>query len=126
MTAFALKNWKLIGIGILALLLGIQTMRLSGRTDQRDKARAETQLEITKHAVTLASLKSVTDALNDQNARVELLAVAAKRKQDEAARALAGAREASRSAEERARRIEAVRPSTGLCRTDRSIMEAGL
>jgi hypothetical protein len=37
--ALAARHWKLIGLGLLCLVLAVQTVRLGHRTNQRDEAR---------------------------------------------------------------------------------------
>lgn len=55
----ALRHWKLVGIGLLALLLVVQTVRLSHRSNQLERAKiANNELR--------AELKAISDAKNKQ------------------------------------------------------------
>lgn len=55
----ALRHWKLVGIGLLALLLVVQTVRLGHRSNQLERAKiANNELR--------AELKAISDAKNRQ------------------------------------------------------------
>lgn len=55
----ALRHWKLVGLGLLALLLAMQTVRLGHRTNQLEREKiANNELR--------AELKSISDKKNEQ------------------------------------------------------------
>ena len=57
--ALAARHWKLIGLGIVCLLLAVQTVRLGHRTNQLERQKiANNELR--------AELKAISDAKNEQ------------------------------------------------------------
>lgn len=71
-----LRNWRLIGLGILLLVIAALWWRLDTVADQRDDARAAMQLEIAKHAITRQSVETLTGKLNEVSAAVREMAAA--------------------------------------------------
>ena len=87
------------------------------------KAKADNALWAKAHAVNLASLKLLTDTLNDQSARVRGLATASERQQ-KAAQAALGRATARRDASEAvAARIERGAPVKG-CATSPEVLQS--
>jgi hypothetical protein len=99
--AAALKYWKLVGLALLVLAIGVQTIRLSGAERRAD--RAEFHLREAR-----AELQRISTAKNQQS--------------DETARNIGKAKKGQKGAETIARRIEAA-PLPGNCTTPREIME---
>jgi flagellar biosynthesis/type III secretory pathway M-ring protein FliF/YscJ len=97
----ALKYWKLVGIALLVLAIGVQTIRLSGAERRADKLRFE--------------LNEARAALEDAHAKTL-------KAQKEADRLIQQARERNKSADDKASQIERV-VLPGSCKTPRAVME---
>lgn len=121
----ALKSWKLIGVGLLALLLAVQTGRLSHVTKQRNEARAAQIDPATKRSwkieaqergrdlgTCLANTGTLTAALDRQSAAVAAAGAEGQARTAEAEKAVQAARTATQRAEAKARAILSA-PMTG-------------
>ena len=119
--AFAGKHWRLILGGLALAVLGL--MLVFARADARhwhkvaDERQAALTLEIAKHKITLASVATCTNALDQQSKSVLALKAESDKRQADAAEAVRIARRASLDAETRARGLEA---SAGANRAERA------
>lgn len=110
--ALALRHWR-EGLILAALLLA--AFAYAGKLRAEHKlARAEAQVA------------ALNEAVARQNEAVVRWRDAARAAQARSTAALAAVRRQAPSVEQRARRLEAVRPLSGACRTPREISEAGL
>jgi biopolymer transport protein ExbB/TolQ len=100
----ARAHWKLIGIGLLCLLLAVQTVRLGHRTNQLEREKINSN-ELR------AELKAISTRKNEQKAETEKRVEQADK----------GNREADRQAE----RIEKA-PLPGNCATPPEILGADI
>jgi hypothetical protein len=99
--AAALKYWKLLGIALLVLAIGVQTIRLSGAERRAD--RAEFHLREAR-----AELQRISSAKNQQGETTQ--------------RNIGKARDRATEAEKGAGRIESS-PLPGNCKTPPAILE---
>jgi type II secretory pathway pseudopilin PulG len=97
----ALRHWRLAGLALLILALGVQTLRLGNAQDKAERFKAERN-------AARAELVAISTAKDEQKA--------------ETGRNIEKARGRSKGAEPIARRIEAA-PLPGQCRTPAEIME---
>lgn len=96
-----LKYWKLIGLGLVCLLLAVQTVRLGHRTNQLEKERINSN-ELR------AELKRISTAKNEQKVvTVERIKIAER---------------GNRQADEIAKKIEQAPVEPGACKTPDIIM----
>lgn len=100
----ARAHWKLLGIGLLCLLLGIQTIRLGAANNRAD--RIQVNLNEAR-----AELKRISTAKNEQKGETE--------------RRISQAEKGQKGAETIAKRIEAA-PVAPNCATPLEIMGADL
>lgn len=78
--SLAWRHWRLIAEGIGLAVLGFLLWSANGRADREakraDKATTAYQLEVAKHAVSLASIASLTDIVRAKNAESDARAKA--------------------------------------------------
>lgn len=68
------RNWRVVGLGALLLVLAIVWSNGRSWHKKADQANANWQVERAKHAVTRASLDKALSAIDDQNAAFQTLA----------------------------------------------------
>jgi multidrug resistance efflux pump len=105
-----LRYWKLIGVGVLLLAIGVQTLRLSAAEREADKWQAQ--------------LAKANALIETQNAAVRAWQDEAARQHKVAREAQAEARKAGDSLRAQAGRAEARRPLSGRCETPPAVAEA--
>jgi len=114
-------------IGLLLIFAGIQSYRLSERTEERDLARAEFHTEQAKHAVSLASIESLMKALSEQNLAIQGLKADADQRVKAAQEALGAARSANNAQAgqiDRLRSSASQKPSDEPCEVSEKLKEA--
>lgn len=100
----ALRHWKLLGMGLLALLLAVQTVRLGAERNRADRI----QINLNEAR---AELKRISTEKNEQAERTKETIRIVERDRKEADKV--------------AERIEAA-PLPGQCRTPSEVLEAEL
>ena len=100
-----LRYWKLVGLGILCLLLAVQTVRLGHRTNQLERVKIDLN-------EARAELKRISDAKNEQ----KIITV----------ERIKEAERGNRQADEIAKKIEQAPVEPGACKTPDVILGADI